>query len=158
MLPANSPLPDPVPASAAAPRRFLAPLKRVGDGGAAVAYVAGLRDRHACVAFLHVERSFQPEDRAAADPAAAVIGHAETLGAGSGLRHESYILAGNTAFAILDTAEMLGCEAIVMRASSKPGWRRVFSSSLVDEVAGMVRDVPLVQVDEHGVFVRSSHP
>lgn len=56
---------------------------------------------------------------------------------------------GDLVFEILDTAEQLGCDQIVMPAPAR-GWQRVFSRRIVPRVLRLRRDVPIVTVNPRG--------
>lgn len=61
---------------------------------------------------------------------------------------------GDIAFQILDVAEQLGCDEIVL-PMPYPRWARLFSLDIVREVTGHQRTVPVITVDSHGMPERS---
>ena len=141
-------------------RRLLVPVKQLSDVDAALAYVGRLYGAALVrLLLLHVKPPPSAHtllDAPAQQAMAAEEGAASTLLAQAGLQceahalqHSSFILSGDIAFSILDAAESLDCDEIVMPRRSD--WiRRIFSSETVRKVARMRRHVPLVLVDPDG--------
>ena len=141
-------------------RRLLVPVKQLGDVEAALAYVT--RSYGAApvrLLLLHVKSppsALALLDVPAQHAMAAEEGAAGALLARAGrqcearaLQHSSFILSGDVAFSILDAAESLDCDEIVM--TRRGDWmRRLFSSETVRKVERMRRHVPLVLVDAAG--------
>ncbi len=141
-------------------RRLLVPVKQLSDVDAALAYVGRLYGAAVVRLFLlHVKpppSALALLDTPAQQAMAAEEGAASVLLAQAGrqcearaLQHHSFILSGDVAFSILDAAESLDCDEIVMPRRSD--WiRRIFSSETVRKVERMRRHVPLVLVDAAG--------
>lgn len=140
--------------------RVLAPVKRVSDVEAVLAYArlraprAGIDTLH--LAFLHVE----PSARALAGPACPgyaeeLLGYAERRCRAGALAHESHIRAGELVFSILDAAELLACEAIVMPSVKQRRWHHFFPAKIVRQVERLSRAVPLIVIDADGIVIRN---
>lgn len=141
-------------------RRLLVPVKQLSDVDAALAYVTRWYGA-ALVRLLLLHVKSPPSahtllDTPAQQAMAAEEGAACILLEQAGrqcearaLQHSSFILSGDVAFSILDAAESLDCDEIVMPRRSD--WiRRIFSSETVRKVERMRRHVPLVLVDADG--------
>lgn len=57
---------------------------------------------------------------------------------------------GNVVFEILDAAEQLGCDQIILPAPAH-GWRRIFSRGIVARVRRKQRTVPVITVNRGGL-------
>ena len=135
--------------------RVLVPVKRVSDVDAVLAYAVARAALH--LAFLHVESVTEALAGAACDGyAEALLGYAEKRCRAVALAHESHILAGDLVFSILDAAELLACDAIVMaRVQGRRRWHHFFSANIVRQVARKSRAVPLIVIDANGLVIRS---
>ncbi|MBC7454865.1 MAG: universal stress protein [Massilia sp.] len=135
--------------------RVLVPVKRVSDVDAALAYALERAAMH--LAFLHVEPVTDALAGADGDgDAEALLGYAERRCRAVALAHESHILAGDLVFSILDAAELLACDAIVMaRVQGRRRWCHFFSANIVRQVARKSRAVPLIVIDANGLVIRS---
>lgn len=65
-----------------------------------------------------------------------------------------YFREGQLVFEILDAAEQLGCDQVVLPAPRR-GWQRIFSGGVVRRVVGKQRGVQVVTVNERGEPERS---
>ncbi|HZV65725.1 MAG TPA: universal stress protein [Telluria sp.] len=151
--------PEPEPASDRC-RRLLVPVKQLGDVDAALAYVARAYGAAPVrLLLLHVKSppsALPLLDMPAQHAMATEEGAAGALLAQAGrqcearaLQHSGFILSGDVAFSILDAAESLDCDEIVMTRHGD--WmHRLFSSETVRKVERMRRHVPLVLVDADG--------
>lgn len=137
--------------------RVLAPVKQASDVEAVLAY-ALLRARRSDLhlAFLHVE-SASAALAGATCPGYAeeLLGYAERRCRASALAHESHIRAGELVFSILDAAELLACEAIVMPSLQRRRWHHFFPAKIVRQVERLSRAVPLIVIDADGIVIRS---
>ena len=141
--------------------RLLVPVKRLSDLDAVLAYVRNAAGRTLVRLFLlHVTPPARPDnllDLAARDAMAAgersacsLLAQAAKHCEAHALQQSSYILSGDVAFSILDAAELLGCDEIVM--ARRTDWlRRFFSSQTVRKMGRLNRHVPLVLVDSDGI-------
>lgn len=137
--------------------RLLVPVKRLSDLEVALTYVAQLPgDPPVRVFLLHVTPAApcgklldaQAQQSMAAEEcgASALLAQAARHCDAHALQHSSYILSGDVAFSILDAAELLGCDGIVM--ARRTDWlRRIFSSETMRKVERLRRHVPLLLVD-----------
>lgn len=126
--------------------RVLAPIRSDREIEPALRHAAALPGE-AAVCFLHVCAAV-PHERESAQ-AAALLARAQASSRTHGVAYDGYILNGDVAQVIVDAAELLDCERIVMRRAT--GWaRRIFSSGTVRKVQRLSRTVPLVQVDGNG--------
>lgn len=66
------------------------------------------------------------------------------------IRHCLYFREGDVAFEILDAAEQLGCNQIVMPAPPK-GWRRAFCGKIVSDIIRKQRTAAVVTVNAEGL-------
>jgi nucleotide-binding universal stress UspA family protein len=64
--------------------------------------------------------------------------------------HYLYFREGEIIFEILDAAEQLGCNQIIMPALPQ-GWHRIFSGGIVARVLRKQRTVPVVTVNRRGL-------
>ena len=135
--------------------RVLAPVKEVCDVDAVLAYAGARATMH--LTFLHVESVNEALAGAVSyGNAEALLGYAERRCRAIALAHESHILAGDLVFSILDAAELLACDAIVMaRVQERRRWRHLFSANIVRQVERKSREVPLIVIDANGLVIRS---
>ncbi len=68
----------------------------------------------------------------------------------AGIPAQTNYLEGNIVFQILDVAEQLECDEIVLPIPY-PRWARLFSLDIVREVIRRQRSVPVTTVDPHGM-------
>lgn len=137
--------------------RLLVPVKRVGDVEAVLCYLLKLdRSGDVHLALLHVTTS------TAAISTPAHPGYAEILleqvesrFRAESIAHESYILAGDLVFSILDAAELLACDAIVLPVLKMRPWHFFFLTKTARMMQRSQRDVPLVLINADGVVIRS---
>jgi K+-sensing histidine kinase KdpD len=69
----------------------------------------------------------------------------------SHLSHRTYIISGDVVFSILDAAELLNCDQIILSAMKRRSWLRPFSSDIVGKIAHAARSVSVVTVDSNGL-------
>ncbi|MEO7495502.1 MAG: hypothetical protein ABIT83_03105, partial [Massilia sp.] len=136
---------------------LLLPVRRATDVDAALRHVQTVRgDGPLKLIFLHVAAGatgapgVHPEDDEAG---AALLAHVAAHCALLELSYDSFIVGGDPVFAILDTAEMLGCERIVLRLGRRRGLLSFFSPETVRQVTSRRRDVPVVLVDAYGALI-----
>jgi K+-sensing histidine kinase KdpD len=129
--------------------RVLAPLKREGDICKVLPYLVALADKAAIrVLFLHVA---PPRCALAQATAQALLGAAASASLLHGLEHETVLADGDVAFAILDSAEALACDQIVVARAGGGGWRHLFATPVVRQLEELGRGIPLVLVNFVGV-------
>jgi nucleotide-binding universal stress UspA family protein len=138
-------------------RRLLVPVKQISDVEAALEYLLTLdhgADVH--LAFLHVTSSSGAVSSGTYPGyAEKLLEQAESLCRADAIAYESHILAGDVVFSILDAAELLTCDAIVMPCVKRWRWRHFFSTETVRKVEQLSRDVPLVLIDAAGTVIRN---
>lgn len=137
--------------------RLLVPIKGIGEVEAALAYLLTLeQDAAVDLAILHVTA---PTDQisSAADPGYAeiLLDKAESRCRGQAVAHASFILAGDLVFSILDAAELLDCDAILMPVLKNRPWHFFFPTKTVRKIQQSQCDVPLVLIDANGAVIRS---
>lgn len=137
--------------------RMLVPVKQVGDVEAVLAYLLTLdRGTDVSLAILHV--TAPTEAISSADHpgyAEILLEQVESRCRAGCVEHESYILAGDLVFSILDAAELLACDAIVMPVLKTRSWHFFFLTRTVRKMQRLRRDVPLVLINANGVVIRS---
>ena len=143
----------------AAPR-LLIPVKRPGDARQAIGYaISRCTDGGSVeVALLHVEsvaarwpvgngeRSVQATAQQAS---AALFARATQMLERSGIEFAVYVRSGPVVFSILDAAEELDCNEIVVQAPARP-LARLWSQRVVDALVAGQRSIPVVTVDKRG--------
>lgn len=146
--------------SGTAPRRLLAPVKRAGDIDAALAYVLAHGGGAALqLTLLHVTPSVAaPFAAAAAGDAGLLLAAAEARCLAVAVAHESHLLSGELAFSILDAAEMLACEAILLTYPEWRPWHGLFPPPTVRALRRLRRDVPLVIIGADGAVIGGERP
>lgn len=136
---------------------MLVPVKQLGDVEAALSYLQTLdRGSHVHLALLHVTASTEAI-AAAAHPGEAelLLEQVEALCRAEFIAHESHIRAGDLVFSILDAAEMLACDAIVLPVLNTRPWHFFFLTSTARQMRQLRRDVPLVLINANGTVIRS---
>lgn len=101
---------------------------------------------------LHVLR-FRTERQAAdflKQRAQDLLGHAAAALGAAGVAVDTHFREGEIAFSILDTAEELGCDEIVMPAPQRGLLAQLLFPDAVAEVVSRQRRVPVVTVDAEG--------
>ncbi|OHC70268.1 MAG: hypothetical protein A3H93_16250 [Rhodocyclales bacterium RIFCSPLOWO2_02_FULL_63_24] len=169
LLPARFPLvrdkmiSDPV-SRAAGTERLLIPVGRNGRSAGSIQYAicrsqAGERVE-ACL--LHVEEPVAQWElpETAVRPEASLRKQIEYLLSQvtrplseHGIPYAAYMRSGDVVFSILDAAEELECQQIVVPLP-RPGWRRLFSHDVVVSLYARQRDIPVVAVADDGAPLR----
>lgn len=72
-----------------------------------------------------------------------------------GIPYAAYLRSGDVVFSILDAAEELACQQIVVPLP-RSRWRRLFSHDVVVALYARQRDIPVVAVTEDGMPMDSS--
>jgi nucleotide-binding universal stress UspA family protein len=140
----------------AATTRILVPVTQLGDVEAALGYARAFERRtEVHVALLRVTSPFVGGDSADPGAADAMLEQAEARCRADAVAHDSHIVTGELVFSILDTAEMLGCDAIVMPSQKRRAWHHFFPANTMRKLRQLCRDVPLVLIDAAGAVVRS---
>ena len=65
--------------------------------------------------------------------------------------HTSRIVSGEVVFSILDTAELLECDMIVMPVTKPSSWIGNFSRNIARAVAQAAHSIPVITVDKDGL-------
>lgn len=136
---------------------MLVPVKQVGDVEAVLSYLLTLDGgSNVRLALLHVTATTEAI-AAAAHPGEAelLLDQVEARCRADLVAHESYILAGDLVFSILDAAEMLACDAIVLPVLNTRPWHFLFLTSTARQMRRLRRDVPLVLINANGTVIRS---
>lgn len=136
---------------------MLVPVKQIGDVEAVLAYLLTL-DRGADVhlAILHVTASSEAISSAAHPGYAEILlEQVESRCRADSIAHESYIRAGDLVFSILDAAELLACDAIVLPVLKTRPWHFFCLTKTVRKMQRLRRDVPLVLINAAGEVIRS---
>lgn len=132
----------------AAPLRLLVPLKVAGDLAAVLPYLLSLADKASIrVLFLHVRPA--GADAAGRADGECLLDSAARACAPHAIAHELLLAEGEVAFAILDTAESLACDQIVVPRAGG-GWRQLFVTPVVRQLQALGRDVPLLLIGHAG--------
>lgn len=137
--------------------RWLVPVKRVDDVEAVLSHLLAL-DRCGDVHFtiLHVIATSEAMSTPAYPGYAEVlVEQVESRCRADSIAHESYILAGDPVFSILDAAEFLACDAIVLPVLKTRPWHCFFLKKIARKMQRLRRDVPLVFVTGDGAVIRS---
>lgn len=133
----------------AAPLRLLVPLKVAGDLAAVLPYLLSLADKASIrVLFLHVRPA--GADAAGRADGECLLDSAARACAPHAIAHELLLVEGEVAFAILDTAESLACDQIVVPRTGGGGWRQLFVTPVVRQLQALGRDVPLLLIGHAG--------
>ncbi len=67
------------------------------------------------------------------------------------LPHRTYIISGDVVFSILDAAELLNCDQIILPSMKRRTWLRPFSRNIVGKIEHSARSVSVVTVDSNGL-------
>ena len=100
-------------------------------------------------------RTEQEIERFQSERAQAFIDEASELLAANAIAWRGIFKQGKLVFSILDTAEELECDEIVMPVS-KTWLASLFSGDVVSTVQHQQRGVPVVQVNEHGEALKAA--
>ncbi|GEM_PF-6657982 len=136
--------------------RILAPVKRNADVDAVLAHAVTLGQTvRVTVLLLHVTTSSPSRPSAGGQRvgdtgAEAVLTYGAQRCRALGIAHACHIREGELVFTILDAAEMLASDVIVMHRARKSRLRQLFSSDTVRRLSSELRYVPLVAVQEDG--------
>ena len=137
--------------------RFLVPVKQAGDVEAVLSYLPTL-DRGGAVhlSLLHVTATIE----AISSPtypgyAEILLEQVESRCRADSISYDSHILAGDPVFSILDAAELLACDAIVLPILKSRPWHYFFLTKTVREMQRLQRDVPLLLISADGTVIRS---
>jgi hypothetical protein len=137
---------------------MLVPIQESSEIEAALAYLLSLDEGASDIqlAILHVTAPAD-EISCAAQPCHAemLLEQAESRCRAKAVAHESYILAGELVFSILDASELLACDAIVMAVPKRRPWHFFFPPKTVREMQRLRGDLPLVLIDANGAVIRS---
>lgn len=134
--------------------RVLAPLKRESDIFKVMPYLQGLSVKVAVeVVFIHVSPARLPGQDHGVD---ALLAAAAAACGPAGIAHRTLVAEGDVAFSILDTAESLGCDQIVVARPVLSAWRNLFAAPVVRQLESLGRDVPLVLVSFAGIAQESA--
>lgn len=144
--------------------RLLVPIGRNGRSAGSIQYAIGrsrLGERvEACL--LHVEEPVAQWElpETAVRPEAVlrkqvehVLSQATRPLAEYGIPYAAYLRSGDVVFSILDAAEELECQQIVVPLP-RSGWRRLFSHDVVVALYARQRDIPVVAVADDGTPLR----
>jgi nucleotide-binding universal stress UspA family protein len=144
-------------------RRLLIPVKDTNDASRGISYAIRRRaeGEDVSVCLLHVEESptqwqtlfgggsmLAARRRRTEDAFAGVL----ELLQGLDIEFAAYVRAGPTVFSILDAAEELGCDEIVV-PEPVGGMFRLLSRDIVSTLLARQRAIPVVLVSKHGVAV-----
>lgn len=132
-----------------APLRLLVPLKHAADLANALPYLRSLADKVGIrVMFLHVRPvgAWAAADAPQGQDAERLLDSAACACEQFAIEHELLLEEGEVAFAILDTAESLACDQIIVPRANAGGWRQLFASPVLRQLQALGRDVPLVLI------------
>lgn len=142
--------------AASGPSRVLIPVAQEEDLEAALAFILPSgRRTNIKLAIIHVTATTDPAS-APAPPgyAETLLDHAEFRCRASDIAYETHLLSGDLVFSILDAAELLACDVIVMPLLQNRPWHVFFPTKTVREIERLRRDIPLVLIDAHGAIIR----
>lgn len=119
-------------------------------------------EQHIHIVLLHVTKPRREEaslhsfstdiDRIEEEHAEALLKEAALYLSECQISHRTYIISGDVVFSILDAAELLNSDAIVLPATKRRSWLRPFSSDIVSKIAHAARSVPVVLIDTAGLI------
>jgi K+-sensing histidine kinase KdpD len=66
------------------------------------------------------------------------------------IAHRTYIVCGDVMFAILDSAELLNCNQIILPTAKSHSWLKPFSRDIAGSILHSARNVPVILVDRDG--------
>lgn len=141
----------------AAGKRLLVPVKRVGDVAAVLSYLATLDSGPVNLAIVHVTAPTTAIS-APATPGDAerLLEQVETSCDADAVAHESYIVDGDPVFSILDAAELLACDAIILPVVTTRPWHYFFLNNMARQISRLERDVPVVFINADGAVIPRS--
>lgn len=154
------PAPSPVSragATLARGNRFLVPVMQAGDVEAVLSYLPTLDgggDVH--LSLLHVT-STTDAISAPARPgfAEVLLEQVESRCRADSITFDSHIVAGDPVFSILDAAELLACDAILLPVLKSRPWHYFFLTKTARDMQRLQRDVPLLLISADGAVIRS---
>lgn len=146
------------PACAVAPGTVLAllmPIKRVADVIYGARYAKRLLDWgiEVKIHLLHVTQAgTSPVSAPEHDtPAAALLREAALYLSRSQLDYRTFIFSGDVVFSILDAAELLNCQEIVLPAVKTGAWPRLFSGDIAGRITRSKRGATVVLAEPDGM-------
>ena len=142
-------------------RRLLIPVKRAEDADHALSYVLRRRadEQAVAVCFLHVEEAPSQWETLFGGSGVHAMWHRQgqdvftrvlSLLVGRDVEYAAYVRSGPVVFSILDAAEELDCDEIVVPAP-RSGLFRLLSREIVSTLMLRQRGVPVVAVDKQGL-------
>lgn len=135
--------------------RLLVPVKHFGDVEAVLAHLVALgRGADVHLAIVHVTPPTETvATRLCPGDAETLLEHVESRCRAASVAFESHILAGDIAFSILDAAELLACDAILLPVLKPRPWHLFFLTGTARKLQRLQRDVPLVLIDADGAVI-----
>jgi K+-sensing histidine kinase KdpD len=73
------------------------------------------------------------------------------------IAHRTYIMSGDVVFSILDAAELLNCQEIILPSAKRRSWLRPFSSGIIGKIVQSKRGMAVHLVDQDGKITHSSN-
>ena len=147
---------------------LLVPIRRSTDVIAGARYAKKMMEygKRIKIILLHVTKPRQEEtslhslsntiDRIEEQQAEALLKEAALYLNECRISHRTYLICGDVVFSILDAAELLNSDAIVLPAAKRRSWLRPFSSDIVGKITHAARSIPVVLVDSDGLVSNGS--
>lgn len=145
----------------AATLQLLLPVKRVGDIVYGARYARRLRewgiDVHVHLLHVmpplaqHADGTVRHGQLDNGEAAAQLMREAGLYLSRSDLPFSTHIFSGERLFIILDTAELLGCQEIVLPALKSRSWQRHFADTLAHKLARATRSAIVLLADADGI-------
>lgn len=133
------------------------PVKQAADVEAVLSYLPTLeRGGEIHLSLLHVT-STTDAISAPTHPGFAeiLLEQVESRCRADSIAFDSHIVAGDPVFSILDAAELLACDAIVLPILKSRPWHYFFLTKTAREMQRLQRDVPLLLISADGSVIRS---
>lgn len=140
--------------------KVLAPIKAPAEVLHGARYASRLMDkgRQVTVCMLYVAKRMGSQttnttapvmghSEAVEENARALLNEATALLVAHGIPHSSIVRWGDVAFTILDVAEELQCNEILLPPRRPRFWPRLFSKGIAERLVAAQRNVPLVTSD-----------
>lgn len=136
---------------------MLVPVKQVGDIEAVLSYLPTLeRGGDVHLSLLHVTATTDAISAPTAPGYAEILlEQVETRCRAGSIVYDSHIVAGDPVFSILDAAELLACDAIVLPVLKWRPWHYFFLTKTAREMQRLQRDVPFVLISADGAVIRN---
>lgn len=135
-------------------KRLLVPVKRVGDVVAVLSYLATLDNHPVNLAIVHVTAPTTAISAPALPgDAERLLDQVEAYCRADAVAHESFIVDGDPAFSILDAAELLACDAIVLPVVTTRPWHYFLLNNMARRILRLQRDVPVVFINADGIVI-----